>query len=291
MPAGKNIVITHWYADPTDPGDPSKQKGVRQACVAVSGPVIKDFMAKYPYAELPGAERRLSVVSTFVFVHGAWHGAWCWSRLLPEMEARGHRSVVMDLPVDDGNATFEDYANAVLASYPAELEDAVLVGHSLGAMVMPLVATSRPASLLVFLCGVIPNVEGKPWDGAPPMGRPEAYQTETMDDGSSVFRTVESARRSFYADCDPRMPPGPSRTSARRIHAACGTVHTRLTRLPVTPRAAIAACRRRRHHHRIQPRRDQPRLGVDLIEIPGAHSPFLARPREVASLLDRLVRS
>ena len=47
-------------------------------------------------------------MSTFVFVHGAWHGAWCWSRLLPEMEARGHQSVVMDLPVADGAATFED---------------------------------------------------------------------------------------------------------------------------------------------------------------------------------------
>jgi hypothetical protein len=69
-------------------------------------------------------------VSTFVLVHGAWHGAWCWSRLLPELEARGHRSVVMDLPVEDGDATFEEYA------------DVVLVGHALGAMVLPLVAAS-----------------------------------------------------------------------------------------------------------------------------------------------------
>jgi pimeloyl-ACP methyl ester carboxylesterase len=230
-------------------------------------------------------------VSTFVFVHGAWHGAWCWSRLLPEMEARGHRSVVMDLPVDDGSATFEDYANAVLASYPAELEDAVLVGHSLGAMVLPLVATSRPASLLVFLCGVIPNVEGKPWHGAPPMSRPEAYQTETLDDGSSVFRTVESARLSFYADCDPEdvawafahLRPQNSRSLWDRPYP--------LTRLPVTPRAAIAGVDDAAIDIEFSRAVTRPRLGVDLIEIPGAHSPFLARPREVASLLDRLVRS
>jgi hypothetical protein len=53
MPAGKDIVITHWYADPSDPTDPSLQKGVRQACVAVSGQVIKDFMAKYPHTNSP----------------------------------------------------------------------------------------------------------------------------------------------------------------------------------------------------------------------------------------------
>ena len=70
----------------------------------------------------------------------------------------GHRSVSMDLPVDDANATFADYADVVLASYPAAVEDAVPVGHSLGAMVIPLVAASRPASRLVFLCGLIPNV-------------------------------------------------------------------------------------------------------------------------------------
>jgi hypothetical protein len=34
----------------------------------------------------------------------------------------------MDLPVEDGDATFEDYADVVLASYPADVEDAVLAG-------------------------------------------------------------------------------------------------------------------------------------------------------------------
>ena len=199
--------------------------------------------------------------------------------------------MVMDLPVDDGDATFEDYADAVLGSYPADLEDAVLVGHSLGAMVLPLVATSRPASLLVFLCGVIPNIEGKPWDGAPPMSRPEAYETETLDDGSSVFRTLESARLSFYADCDPqdaawafeRLRPQNSRSLWDRPYP--------LTQLPDTPRVAIAGVDDAAITIEFSRTVTRPRLGVDPIEIPGAHSPFLARPRELASLLDGLARS
>jgi pimeloyl-ACP methyl ester carboxylesterase len=207
------------------------------------------------------------------------------------MQARGQRSVVMDLPVDDGDATFEDYSDAVLGSYPADLEDAVLVGHSLGAMVVPLVATSRPASLLVFLCGVIPNIEGKPWDGAPPMSRPETYQTETLDDGSSVFRTLESARLSFYADCDPqdaawafeRLRPQNSRSLWDRPYP--------LTQLPDTPRVAIAGVDDAAITIEFSRAVTRPRLGVDPIEIPGAHSPFLARPRELASLLDGLARS
>lgn len=53
FPAGKNIVITRWTADPNDPGNTATQKGVRQACTEVSGPAIKDFMAKYPTANSP----------------------------------------------------------------------------------------------------------------------------------------------------------------------------------------------------------------------------------------------
>jgi Protein of unknown function (DUF3105) len=53
FPAGKNVVITRWTADPNDPTNPATQKGVRQACTEVSGAAIKDFMAKYPAANSP----------------------------------------------------------------------------------------------------------------------------------------------------------------------------------------------------------------------------------------------
>jgi hypothetical protein len=53
FPAGKNIVITRWIADPNDPSNTEAQKGVRQACTDVSGAAIKDFMAKYPVANSP----------------------------------------------------------------------------------------------------------------------------------------------------------------------------------------------------------------------------------------------
>ncbi|HMA94703.1 MAG TPA: alpha/beta hydrolase family protein, partial [Polyangiaceae bacterium] len=180
-------------------------------------------------------------MSTFVLVHGAWHGGWCWQRLASELEARGHRSVVMDLPVEDGGATFEDYAEAVLAAYPPNVEDGVLVGHSLGAMVLPLVAASRPPSLMVFLCGLIPNLDGKPWHDAPPMGRPEAYQTKTLADGSSIFPTFESARATFYADCsEPDARWAFERLRAQNSSSLWDRPYP-LRRLPEIPRAAIAA--------------------------------------------------
>ena len=53
FPAGKSVVITRWTADPNNPGDPTLQRGVRQACTEVSGAGIKEFMAKYPVANSP----------------------------------------------------------------------------------------------------------------------------------------------------------------------------------------------------------------------------------------------
>ena len=37
-------------------------------------------------------------MTTFVLVHGAFHGAWCWFKLLPELEKRQQRTVAIDLP-------------------------------------------------------------------------------------------------------------------------------------------------------------------------------------------------
>jgi len=34
----------------------------------------------------------------FLFLHGSWHGAWCWHKILPRIEVQGHRAVAIDLP-------------------------------------------------------------------------------------------------------------------------------------------------------------------------------------------------
>jgi pimeloyl-ACP methyl ester carboxylesterase len=34
----------------------------------------------------------------FLFLHGSWHGAWCWHKVIPRIEAAGHRAIAIDLP-------------------------------------------------------------------------------------------------------------------------------------------------------------------------------------------------
>jgi pimeloyl-ACP methyl ester carboxylesterase len=37
-------------------------------------------------------------MSTFVLVHGAWHGAWCWYKVVPRLRQAGHEVIAPDLP-------------------------------------------------------------------------------------------------------------------------------------------------------------------------------------------------
>lgn len=53
FPAGKNVVLTRWYADPQAPADAAKQKGISESCTSASGAAIEDFMKKYPYQDAP----------------------------------------------------------------------------------------------------------------------------------------------------------------------------------------------------------------------------------------------
>ena len=191
----------------------------------------------------------------------------------------------MDLPVDDGTATFEDYARCVLPSC-AGADDIVLVGHSLGSMVIPLVAAERAAGTMVFLCGVVPNFAGSPWHDAPAMEAPGTFEGLTQrDDGATSWSTLEAATNAFYGHCSPadahwayeRLRPQNSGSlfdrsypldhwpEGRRI--AISTLDDRA----VTPEFSRHVCRRR--------------LGVDPIELPGDHSPFLSRPAELAETL------
>ncbi|KAJ0494920.1 putative polyneuridine-aldehyde esterase [Helianthus annuus] len=94
----------------------------------------------------------------FVLVHGACHGAWCWFKLKPLLEAAGHRVSAFDLSASGTNTeviqhvtTLSDYTKPLLefmAAVPPE-EKVVLVGHSLGGMNIALAMEKFPEKVSV----------------------------------------------------------------------------------------------------------------------------------------------
>lgn len=82
----------------------------------------------------PAAEARREVL----FIHGAWHGAWCWGELARGVAAAGYGVSLLEQPGHGedpwelpGTTSINDYAR-LAARAAGDLPSPVLVGHSLG---------------------------------------------------------------------------------------------------------------------------------------------------------------
>lgn len=102
-------------------------------------------------------------MTEFALVHGGQHGAWCFEALVRELAVRGHRAEAMDLPIGDPGAGAAEYADVVCRSITDMGSGVVLVGHSMGGLVIPLVASRRPVAMLVFLCAAVPEPGRSHW--------------------------------------------------------------------------------------------------------------------------------
>src|SRR5258706_6570524 len=115
-------------------------------------------------------------MAQFVLVHGAWHGAWCWARVLPALRAAEHVVHAVTLtgvgdrahllsPSVRLSTHIDDVINLILCE---ELDQVVLVGHSYGGTVIRGVADrlqqQRPGlwQQLVYVDGTAP-LPGESW--------------------------------------------------------------------------------------------------------------------------------
>lgn len=104
---------------------------------------------------------------TFVLVHGAWHGGWCWRRVSDLLERQGHKVFTPTLtglgershllgPGVDLTTHVTDVVNLLKWE---RLSNVVLCGHSYGGMVISGVAEQVAAAIssIVFLDAFVPD--------------------------------------------------------------------------------------------------------------------------------------
>jgi pimeloyl-ACP methyl ester carboxylesterase len=102
---------------------------------------------------------------TFVLVHGGAHGGWCYKGLGGELRRRGHDVYTPTLSgfgerrhLDAGQLTIEDHVLDVANVITFEdLDEVVLVGHSMGGVTIPLVGERAPERIrrIVWLAAVV----------------------------------------------------------------------------------------------------------------------------------------
>jgi hypothetical protein len=232
------------------------------------------------------------VVTTFALVHGAFHGAWCWDLLRPELESRGHRTVAMDLPCDDPGAGNARYAEVVVKAVDAPGQ-VIVVGHSLAGLTVPLVAAARPVARMVFLNAFIP-IPGRPFSDQygqegifPPT--PESTWPVTREDGLMTWPR-ERVIPALYGGCSTEL----ANWAAGRLRPQSRTPHSEVCPLPAWPRVPSSYILSRDDGavgSDWSRRAARERLGVTAVELPGGHMSMVCCPQELAEELDRIAKA
>ncbi|MEJ7647789.1 MAG: alpha/beta hydrolase [Nakamurella sp.] len=96
-------------------------------------------------------------MADLLLVPGADGRAWYWHRLVPELAARGHRGIPVELPLE-ALATLDDYRDAALAAAAAvpDVGPLTVVGQSLGAYTAPLLVDRLAVDRIVLINPMIP---------------------------------------------------------------------------------------------------------------------------------------
>ncbi len=115
---------------------------------------------------------------TYVLLHGAWHGAWCWKRVAPVLRAAGH---TVYTPTQTGlgershlltpEVNLETFAKDLINVLIWEdLKDVILVGHSFGGNAITAAADWVPERIghLVYLDALIPESDKSIFSLLPP---------------------------------------------------------------------------------------------------------------------------
>jgi pimeloyl-ACP methyl ester carboxylesterase len=240
---------------------------------------------------------------TFVPVHGARHGGWCWKKVTPLLRATGHEVYTPTLtglgerahllgPSVNLSTHIEDVVNLL---FYTDLSDVVLVGHSYGGMVITGVAERVPERLrrLVYLDALVPDDGQSFYDAEhePDPGMRERWTAGAIEvRGALAFPGSPAIVDRYLAAFDltdpadvawvrPRFRPHPLASAEEPLRAP----EHRAAQIPSSyircSGPAERAIPMRTHATRARER------GFDYHELATGHDAMVTAPRELAALL------
>jgi pimeloyl-ACP methyl ester carboxylesterase len=186
------------------------------------------------------------------------------------------------LPAGDPYAGADRYAD-VVADTCHNAGPAVVVGHSLGGLTIPLVASRRPVTRLVFLSAAVPEI-GATWAERGRRAGGRRGPERTLDELGRLQYRPEIAREAFYHDCRPELAD----EAMRHLRPQAMRPFTEVPPLqewPEVPSSSIHGRDDRLLALEFARQVATEQLGTVTLELDGGHSLFMSRPAEVAEVI------
>jgi len=226
-----------------------------------------------------------------LLVHGAWHGAWCWGPVLADLESRRIEALAIDLPGHGARSAttdpirLADYAAAVIEAGRSMSAPPVLVGHSMGGMVISAAAEGDPGAFksLIYLAAFLPRTGEALATLAAQDGRVDGRL-----EGDKIVLESEEARRLFYQDCPSELVDWAlSKIQPQPISPALDPLELTPERWGRLRRDYIVCSNDQAIRPEFQRSMAARANCESIIELECGHSPFLACPAELCSILAR----
>jgi pimeloyl-ACP methyl ester carboxylesterase len=241
-------------------------------------------------------------MARIVLVHGAFGGSWAWENVMDGLRAAGHSPEAVDLPGNRANpmpvvdVTLDVYARhvcSVLAAGPP----AVLVGHSMGGVVVTQAAATTPEHVrsLVYVAAFLPS-DGQSLQDlvALPEAAGDQVQANLVVEGDPPYAVMPpaGARVAVYncateeqaRDSAAKLAPQPLAPFGAPVSVPASNAAA----FSALPRAYVTCLQDQAIKPALQ-RRMFSAAGCDpVIEIDTDHSPWLTATDEVVAALDRI---
>ena len=225
---------------------------------------------------------------TFVLVHGAFQGSWCWSRLTPLLEQEGHHVATVTLTglgekahLLNEQIDLDTHVSDVVDFLTSnELSDVILVGHSYGGMVITGAAERSAERIrrLVYLDALVPTNGQSVFDLNSDTFR-DKLEIEAKEHGDGFMIPAWPAKRFCITDpvdvewVESRLTPHPIATFRQPVEAkerAAGVPGTFIYCTQFGFKDTAGRCKAN---------------GWPVLTIETGHEAMLTKPQELAELL------